>query len=356
MGCARPACQGSRQRLLWIAAGGLIIGLAMSGGLSAKMRLRAGGHAQVPAGAHYAVAQEPSPEIAAIIADGQQFLAGKQYESALRAFQEAQAVAPRDPWPIYNIGRVHSDLHRAYAAERCYREALALDPDFVPALADLATTIGAMGRSREALSLLERAQAAKPDNVSIRMMLGQNLLREGQSERAIEALEGALRLPGAAGKADLFVLLGQAHFGAGHDECARQALEKALQIDPRMARAHLRLNQLLLKTGHPQEAQQEAVAFTQYRQLEERILNLTQAVAAQPDDVELLLALARANLDRGRPDTAARVLSRAMSLAPQDPAVRELAVQVQAALGPAPPWPRASGSFSADRTTTATPR
>ncbi len=321
----------SRWRSVRTAAEGLVIGLAMAGGLSLLIRCRGSGDLPAPEDSARPVSGEQAPEVTAAIEEGRRYQAARQYDLARAAFVHAHALAPGDPEPVYGLGRLEIDLRRIPAAEQCFREALALDPGFVPALADLASIIGSMGRSGEAVGLLERAGRQAPENISIRMMLGQNLLREGQPQRAIEVLEGTLPLPGAAGQTNLFLLLGQAHLEAGHDEPARQALEQTLRIDPRLARAHLSLSRLLLKTGHPEEGQQEAAAFLGYRELEERIFDLTEALAARPDDEKLLLGLARAEVERGFPDRAAAPLRRALSLAPEDPAARELAGQIKQA-------------------------
>jgi Flp pilus assembly protein TadD len=274
----------------------------------------------------------PTPEAQAAMREGQQQCAARQYDVALAAFERAHALAPSDPEPLHGLGRVYVELFSLSLAEQSFRKALALDPNFVPALADLGKVLGATGHARESVPLLERAQVREPGNLSIRLLLGQSLLWDSQPERAIEALEGGLQLPGAIRDPTLFTLLGQAHVQAGHDEPARQALEKALQLDPRSTKPHFWLSQLLMKTGHEPEGRQESAIYTARRELDDRIWELSRQLAKQPDDVGLLVALAQANLDRGFPERAVTPLRRALSLAPQDPAVGELANRVQAAM------------------------
>jgi tetratricopeptide (TPR) repeat protein len=250
----------------WTVAAGLAIGLAAAGGLSAIMLSRAGDATAVQGSAGPQAPRERADEAEAAIRAGQRFFAEQQYDRAFAAFERAHALAPADPRPIHALGRIAGLLNQISTAEQRFREALAVDPRFVPALTDLAIVLGRMGRPGEAVTLLERACEQQPGDISIRSLLGQNLLRDGQARRAAEVFEDCLKLPTADRLATLYAFLGRARMEAGQDEPARQALEKALAIDPGLAQAHLWLGQLLIKTGHEQEGQRESAAFKACRQ------------------------------------------------------------------------------------------
>jgi Flp pilus assembly protein TadD len=308
-------------------ASGLAVGWVVAAGISGVVSLRAGGDRQGPG-----PSTEQTSEVEETLRAGKQYLAGKRYEDAFAAYQRVRVLAPGDPRPVHGLGQVEVALKRMSAAEERFREAMVLDPGYIPAVADLAMVLGTMGHAQEAVSLLERARAEKPENISIRMMLGENLLRNNQPEHAVEAFEGCLRLPGADRHAPLWALLGQAHLAAGHDEPARQALEMALQLDPKLPQPHFWLGQLLMRTGNEQEGRRQSAAFREYADLDRQISKLSGVLANRPDDMGLLLALAQANLDRGFPERAAIPLRRALSLAPADPAVRAMATQVEQAM------------------------
>ncbi len=65
----------------------------------------------------------------------------------------------------------------AAAAERCYREALALAPDFAEALANLALLRDRAGALDEAEAAYRRVIALDPDGVQNRLNLGSMLAR-----------------------------------------------------------------------------------------------------------------------------------------------------------------------------------
>ncbi len=351
----------SRRRPIWAAAGGLAVGLAVAIAVSAAISRRAGRPPQVTANTNPAVpreqppaltkqprqqalevpreptsravrettpevraallegrkhsaddpfdqapaaVREPAPEVKALLLEGRKYLADDIYDRAREAFERARTLAPDDPWPPYALGRVELALARALLAEQRFREALKLDPRFVPALTDLAMVLGSTGNFKESVPLLEQAQAEAPDDLSIRVMLGKSLLGDDQIQRATEVLEGCRRWPGADRVEELFVLLGQAYTQAGNYGPAREALEKALQLNPKLALPHFWLSQILMKTGHEAEGQRESALYQEYRRLEGRIVELSFVVASQPSDVESLRALAQALLDRGLPEAA----------------------------------------------------
>lgn len=67
---------------------------------------------------------------------------------------------PRSVLGWFALGNLAHGKGRAQEAERAFREAIAVDPSFVPALNNLALTLEGLGRTEEALALAERALAA----------------------------------------------------------------------------------------------------------------------------------------------------------------------------------------------------
>ena len=158
-----------------------------------------------------------------------------------------------------------------------FAEALRLDPDLVPALANLGLTLQREGRINDALPWLEQAVAARPENASWRERLGDlRMEREeyGEAARCYEhvvalqpdnapahnslgwALQEAGRLAEAAECYRTALRLSadfagaQLNLGGIHEELgelteAETAFRASLRMQPRFAVAHGRLATLL---------------------------------------------------------------------------------------------------------------
>jgi tetratricopeptide (TPR) repeat protein len=166
-------------------------------------------------------------------------------------------------------GRVHQLMGDSYQAAGSpdkareeYRTALALQPDLRDAALELAEISRTQGRFEEALKLylqilertprhfpslygaglcyqalqdddhsrefFTRAADADPSDAASRYALGAVLMRKGESAKAIEALEAAVRLdPSLQGA---YSLLGRAFTLTGQPDRAAQAFERARQL------------------------------------------------------------------------------------------------------------------------------
>lgn len=90
-------------------------------------------------------------------------LAGRS-EEALERAEEIVVRFPEHPDAYYQRGTVHLALEHRSSAEADFREALALAPDHVPAMSDLAVLLTIKGERAEAERLLERVLELRPDD------------------------------------------------------------------------------------------------------------------------------------------------------------------------------------------------
>ena len=90
---------------------------------------------------------------------GDRLMANGQPELALRAYYRAAAEDGLDIDVITAIGAANLTLGRLGQAEEQFRDALAIDPEFVPALNNLGATLIELGEYGEARRLLELAFA-----------------------------------------------------------------------------------------------------------------------------------------------------------------------------------------------------
>jgi tetratricopeptide (TPR) repeat protein len=130
--------------------------------------------------------------------------AWEQFEAAHRAYLRAQGLAPRTFEWRYLDGLVLQRLARHEDAARQFREAVAVQPSYLPARVKLAETLvesGALLESRKLLDALVREPAAEP---AVQVALGRIAAMEGRHADAITHFERAL---------SVFPELGAAYYG-----------------------------------------------------------------------------------------------------------------------------------------------
>src|SRR5215472_8117022 len=103
----------------------------------------------------------------------------------------AEMVDADRPEAHLNLGLLDLRRRRLSEAEKQYRTALRLDPNFVPALVNLADLDRAQGRDKEGAELLKKAMAIEPDNADVQYALGLYLVRTRDYSGALDLLRRA---------------------------------------------------------------------------------------------------------------------------------------------------------------------
>jgi predicted CXXCH cytochrome family protein len=106
----------------------------------------------------------------------------------------AETVDADRPEAHLNLGLLDLRRRQLPEAEGEYRTALRLDPNFVPALVNLADLDRAQGRDDEGAELLRKAMAIEPDNADVRYALGLYLVRKRDYPAALDLLRRAHEL------------------------------------------------------------------------------------------------------------------------------------------------------------------
>jgi len=101
---------------------------------------------------------------------------------------------PFDPFVNYNLGNVYIEQKRTREAIRCYRLALANNPNLVPALVNLANCLIDIGDYREALRNTQMALRRMPDDYKLLSNLSIILQLLGEAPDALAAIERAAQL------------------------------------------------------------------------------------------------------------------------------------------------------------------
>jgi tetratricopeptide (TPR) repeat protein len=205
---------------------------------------------------------------------------------AVAHFVEAAGQAPHCYAAWYNAGlsaELSSDLQ---TAEKHYRQALVVRPDYGPALANLTGVLDRTGREVEARRLIDDALKQLPDkagphlaaatfawsrgdltvaehealatlryddqSVPAMKLMATMFRAQGRLDTARFALENALQLE--PGNALLHLELGHVHRALGADTAALVSFEKAARLRPTLVEAQDNYGVLLLKQGMDEEA------------------------------------------------------------------------------------------------------
>ena len=120
---------------------------------------------------------------------------GANLEKGIPQFERAIAlIKPSRPEPYFELANAYRDITQGGKALALYREALRLDPTYVPALLEFALTSRLAGDIAGAISAAERATEIAPADARAWNALGQTALDGGEAPRAIAALKQALTL------------------------------------------------------------------------------------------------------------------------------------------------------------------
>jgi Flp pilus assembly protein TadD len=133
------------------------------------------------------------------------------------------------------------------AAEQAFRDALALDPDSVPVLNNLAISLARQQRETEAISLYERALHLKPGDSVTRRNLGAAYFRARQYGPALPLLESSAR---EVPSFQLLEIAGLDAFALDRYDVAAHYLEAAHRAQPNDVETLDMLGKAYLRSGN----------------------------------------------------------------------------------------------------------
>ena len=169
------------------------------------------------------------------VALGDRLRSEERYAEAASAYGRAiDLFGPPEPqhWPVYySRGISHERTGEWDNAEADFRQALALQPDQPQVLNYLGYSLVERGEKlEEALDMIERAVAARPEDGFITDSLGWALYRIGRYDEAVEPMERAAQLE----PVDPVINdhLGDVYWAVGRQTEARFQWRRALSFDP----------------------------------------------------------------------------------------------------------------------------
>jgi tetratricopeptide (TPR) repeat protein len=275
-----------------------------------------------------------------------------QMKEAEEQFRKALELDPNDPPACINLAAILRERPAQLAeAEKLYRKAIQLLPEFAGAFSGLADVLARTGRAAEAEPMARRAYALEPNSAPICNNLGEILRHRGKAGEAETLYRRALQLdpnlPSAMNNLGI-LHIERKQFGQA-EEIYRELLRQRADA-PRQSMLPVLVNLAIAcgEQGKLEEAERlfrEALALAPAeprifipladflagirRELDEALRLAESAVTALPGNAQALNTLGFVHLQRGELDLAERTLNRAMAVASDEPARKEIRDRLQ---------------------------
>ena len=115
-------------------------------------------------------------------------------DSALSEYITTQRLNADRPEAHTNLGLIYSQTRKFAKAQHAYEKALRLDPQWIPALVNLADLYRVQGRDAEGEQFIKRGLDSEPNNADLHHAYGLWLTRQNRLPEAIDALNQATKL------------------------------------------------------------------------------------------------------------------------------------------------------------------
>ncbi len=150
---------------------------------------------------------------AAMWGKGQVFIRKGDYRSAKSFCRSFINKNRKSPYAHACLGYTHLIWHRYSLAEKSFSDALALDPNFAPAIAGYGKALMLAGKMEEAKEKFREALTKNPEEVEAAAGLVDIFLFEGKRAQAIEIIEP---LAGKLGEDPVFLFAYAKALGKGN--------------------------------------------------------------------------------------------------------------------------------------------
>jgi tetratricopeptide (TPR) repeat protein len=235
---------------------------------------------------------------------GDVLLAQGKVRDALNQYGSAEDLIPDEPRFHYAMGRAHTLAKQYDQALREFEETLSLDPNRVDALAGVVSVYWTNGNRSHAFSRVREQIEEFPSNPQLHNLLGTLYLSAGEVTHAEQSFAAALRINPKIPTS--YLLLGDVYAKTSRYDLATKKYEEALRVDPTNGLAYQQLGIVQGLQNH----------------LDAAIGSFAKAVELNPSLAPALNNLARYYAEV-REDLAAAetYAARALALAPHDPLV-----------------------------------
>ncbi len=262
-------------------------------------------------------------------AEGLQALDQHDYQRAEQIFTKLAAGDPKDYSALFNLALAETALNEDEKAAEHYKQTLALKPDLYEAELNLGILYLRDQRPADAQPLLREAVKQKPNQARPMRYLGDSLFASGDLNGAADAYGQALAVDPKLAAAHLG--LGQTLERQGKLDDALPHYRQAAELDPNLKSYLLELAVAFSKANRPDDAIPLLKQFPNDPGAREELGRLDLAANRPADAVSEFqaaaelsptpankLALATAYLKNNQPDLAAPILEEALATNPND--------------------------------------
>lgn len=260
---------------------------------------------------------------------GLQALDHADFQQAEKIFSSIAAADPKDYFALFNLALAETGSHQETAAAEHYKQVLALKPGLYEAELNLGILCLRDHRAADALPLLRDAAKQKPQQARAQRYWGDSLLDTGDFAGAADAYRAALAADPRMPSAELG--LGQALRQLGKLDEAAPHYRQAAALDPNLQSYELELAAAfstanrasdaigLLKNFPADPGAQEELGrlYLETNRPADAVPAFKAAVEISPTAANRL-ALATAYLKNNQPDLAAPILEQALAANPED--------------------------------------
>ena len=271
---------------------------------------------------------------------------GEEAEETLKALRKLDIV---DPQSLVVLAQAHMTLGETDLAATYMAKAVDQNPEAANLRVGLASTLSKKGERAQAIAQLENAIQLDPGMVDADVLLIQNLIREKQFDKALQAVESLEKKQPK--NPTSFILKGTIYLARNDFANARKSLEQALGLDPTSFAATLSLAQLDVVEKNPEAARQRFQAIlakdktnvlammglagvaAASRQESEYVAWLEKAAQAAPTAVRPRVLLANYYLQKNDVQRALTMAREAQTANPSDAEALDLLATTQLAAG-----------------------
>jgi predicted O-linked N-acetylglucosamine transferase (SPINDLY family) len=255
-----------------------------------------------------------------------------QLQAAERIYRQILAVEPNHAAVIHLLGVIAHQLGKHAIAVEYIGRAIGLNPNVATYHNNLGNALQDQGKPDEAVACYRRALELKPDDAEAHNNLGVVLRDQGKLDEAAECYHRALALK--PDFAEAYSNLGVVFKNQKKLDEAVACYRRALALKPDFAKAHNNLGNTLkdqgkldeatacyrravaLKPGYVEAHGNLAIVFAEQGKLQEAVDCWRRVVALKPDDAEVHNNLGIVFKDQGKPDEAVACYRRALALKP----------------------------------------